>query len=45
MTKGEISKKTNLPESTLRYYEKKKLIKVIKVERDNIWEIIQCPNA
>lgn len=28
---GEISKKTNLSESTLRYYEKKKLL---KVERD-----------
>lgn len=30
MTIGEISKKTNLPESTLRYYEKKKLIKVLR---------------
>jgi DNA-binding transcriptional MerR regulator len=28
MTIGEISKQTNLPESTLRYYEKKGLIKV-----------------
>ncbi|MDO5783884.1 MAG: MerR family transcriptional regulator [Eubacteriales bacterium] len=28
MTIGEISEKTSLPESTLRYYEKKKLIKV-----------------
>ncbi len=32
MTIGEMSKKTNLPESTLRYYEKKKLL---TVERDN----------
>lgn len=32
MTIGEIAKKTNLPESTLRYYEKKGLI---KVTRDN----------
>lgn len=32
MTIGEMSKKTNLPESTLRYYEKKKLL---IVERDN----------
>lgn len=32
MTIGEIAKKTNLPESTLRYYEKKRLI---KVTRDN----------
>lgn len=31
MTIGEISQKTNLSESTLRYYEKKKLI---VVERD-----------
>lgn len=31
MTIGEIAKQTDLPESTLRYYEKKKLI---KVERD-----------
>ncbi len=31
MTIGEIAKKTNLPESTLRYYEKKGLL---KVERD-----------
>ena len=31
MTIGEMSKKTNLPESTLRYYEKKKLL---IVERD-----------
>ena len=30
MTIGEISEKTNLPESTLRYYEKKKLIKVMR---------------
>lgn len=30
MTIGEISKKTNLPESTLRYYEKKRLIKVLR---------------
>ncbi|SDF15496.1 MerR family transcriptional regulator [Marvinbryantia formatexigens] len=30
MTIGEISEKTNLPESTLRYYEKMKLIKVIR---------------
>lgn len=28
MTIGEISKRTNLSESTLRYYEKKNLIKV-----------------
>ena len=28
MTIGEISSKTNLPESTLRYYEKKKLLRV-----------------
>lgn len=28
MTIGEISEKTNLPESTLRYYEKKGLIRV-----------------
>jgi DNA-binding transcriptional MerR regulator len=28
MTIGEISEQTNLPESTLRYYEKKGLIKV-----------------
>lgn len=32
MTIGKMSKKTNLPESTLRYYEKKKLL---IVERDN----------
>ena len=32
MTIGEIAKKTNLPESTLRYYEKKGLI---RVARDN----------
>lgn len=32
MTIGEMSKKANLPESTLRYYEKKKLL---IVERDN----------
>lgn len=32
MTIGEMSKKTNLPESTLRYYEKKKLL---IVERDS----------
>lgn len=31
MTIGEVSQKTYLPESTLRFYEKKKLI---KVERD-----------
>lgn len=31
MTIGEMSKKINLPESTLRYYEKKKLL---IVERD-----------
>lgn len=31
MTIGEMSKRTNLPESTLRYYEKKKLL---AVERD-----------
>lgn len=30
MTIGEISEKTHLPESTLRYYEKKKLIKVLR---------------
>lgn len=30
MTIGEISKRTNLPESTLRYYEKKKLIRVLR---------------
>lgn len=28
MTIGEISKQTDLPESTLRYYEKRKLLKV-----------------
>lgn len=27
---GEISQQTNLPESTLRYYEKKKLIRVLR---------------
>ncbi|MDE7132956.1 MAG: MerR family transcriptional regulator [Lachnospiraceae bacterium] len=32
MTIGEIAEKTDLPESTLRYYEKKGLI---KVARDN----------
>lgn len=32
MTIGEMSKKTNLPESTLRYYEKKKLL---IIERDS----------
>lgn len=32
MTIGEMSQKTDLPESTLRYYEKKKLL---KVERDS----------
>lgn len=32
MTIGEIAKKTNLPQSTLRYYEKKNLI---IVERDS----------
>lgn len=32
MTIGEMSEKTSLPESTLRYYEKKKLL---VVERDN----------
>ena len=31
MTIGEMAKQTNLPESTLRYYEKKELL---KVERD-----------
>jgi DNA-binding transcriptional MerR regulator len=30
MTIGEIAAKTNLPESTLRYYEKKGLIKVAR---------------
>lgn len=30
MTIGEIAKKTDLPESTLRYYEKKGLIKVAR---------------
>lgn len=30
MTIGEIAEKTNLPESTLRYYEKKGLIKVVR---------------
>lgn len=30
MTIGEIAEKTNLPESTLRYYEKKGLIKVTR---------------
>lgn len=30
MTIGEIAEKTNLPESTLRYYEKKGLIKVAR---------------
>jgi len=30
MTIGEISEKTNLPESTLRYYEKKNLIRVLR---------------
>lgn len=45
MTIGEISEKTTLPESTLRYYEKKKLIRVARdkngrrnyVERDIEW--------
>ena len=32
MTIGEISKRTNLPESTLRYYEKKNLIRVKRDE-------------
>ncbi|MDE5932897.1 MAG: MerR family transcriptional regulator [Lachnospiraceae bacterium] len=32
MTIGEIAEKTNLPESTLRYYEKKGLIKVARDE-------------
>lgn len=30
MTIGEIAKQTDLPESTLRYYEKKELIKVAR---------------
>lgn len=30
MTIGEISERTNLPESTLRYYEKKELIRVLR---------------
>lgn len=30
MTIGEIAKKTDLPESTLRYYEKKGLVKVAR---------------
>lgn len=30
MTIGEISKETALPESTLRYYEKKKLLRVAR---------------
>ncbi|MDE6620573.1 MAG: MerR family transcriptional regulator [Lachnospiraceae bacterium] len=30
MTIGEVAKKTNLPESTLRYYEKKGLIRVAR---------------
>lgn len=30
MTIGEISEKTGLPESTLRYYEKKRLIRVAR---------------
>lgn len=30
MTIGEIAEKTNLPQSTLRYYEKKGLIKVAR---------------
>ncbi|MDE7271481.1 MAG: MerR family transcriptional regulator [Lachnospiraceae bacterium] len=30
MTIGEVAEKTNLPESTLRYYEKKGLIKVAR---------------
>lgn len=30
MTIGEIAEKTNLPESTLRYYEKKGLIRVAR---------------
>lgn len=30
MTIGEISERTGLPESTLRYYEKKKLLKVLR---------------
>ncbi len=30
MTIGEISEKTHLPESTLRYYEKKELIRVAR---------------
>lgn len=30
MTIGEIAKQTDLSESTLRYYEKKELIKVVR---------------
>ena len=30
MTIGEIAEKTNLPESTLRYYEKKNLIRIMR---------------
>lgn len=37
MTIGEISEKTNLPESTLRYYEKKGLI---RVSRDKMADVI-----
>lgn len=45
MTIGEISKKTNVSQSTLRYYEKKKLISVLRdkngrrnyVENDIEW--------
>ena len=45
MTIGEIAKQTDLPESTLRYYEKKELIKVARdkngrrdyEERDIAW--------
>lgn len=46
MTIGEIAEKTNLQESTLRYYEKKGLIKVARDEngRRNYEEAaaVQC---
>lgn len=45
MTIGEMSRRVNLPESTLRYYEKKKLLRVsrdsrgrrVYDERDAAW--------
>ena len=30
MTIGEMAQKTNLPESTLRYYEKKELLVIVR---------------